>query len=184
MMKRSGRALASLIPLLFITPTFGATITYTAAQPTTFVTPGVLHTASVALPLFDPSLGALTRMTLTLTGDSFHDFSLENFGATPGTVNFSISAQMAASAPGGLNPTVTPTLDGSRFLPAYDGLLDFGGSRGQHSFGQTGASDSSFRTDAGVLALYTGLGNFSTGLSAKITKFDIRAEPTHYQSQQ
>lgn len=86
-------------------------------------------TATVGVPAFDPALGVLRAVTLTLGGTVTGTLALENTNAQTATVSYYPVAVIIATGPAGaLYPSPNPAfeLDGLA-MQSFDGVLDFQG---------------------------------------------------------
>ena len=81
-----------------------------------------------------------------------------------------VSGTLSLAAPGASPLTVTPTLNESTALSAYDGAADFAGTSG-HDFGVQSAngSNSASVTNASSLSAYIGTGTVSFNEAAHAT---------------
>jgi len=131
--------------------------------------------AGVSLSKFDPLLGTLTKVTLTLNSDTYSGaIDWDNEGSAS-TVTLGIGAEVTIDALGGaLAVTVVPLQTGSGSVTAdNDGAPDYIGSDSFSVIGGTGSdSDFTSSTNAAVLALFTGAGTyFDVWLSSSVSTF-------------
>lgn len=135
-----------------------ATLTFNdALPPTTTNWSGTLN-----LPRFDPALGTLDRVTLTLSGQIVSSIFLESLDAEPSTIHASNSMQATATTSlGAFSATATNPVTFN--ATAYDGVTDFAGTSG-HTFSSILASGTGTLStiDPLKLALFIGLNNFAT----------------------
>jgi hypothetical protein len=152
--------------------------------------------SSFPMTQFNPALGTLTQVDLTVTGNSNAGFNkIENTGGSAGSATLSIGANITVTGPASLVNLTTPATVGSSGLTAWDGITDFAGTSG---FGVNGAPASdtqsaSISSGLGpyigggtVLFNYSSLANFSnsnnfessTGLTSAGT-FDFAATVTY-----
>lgn len=119
------------------------------------------------LQQFDPSLGQLTQVALTLTGTVSGTVGAEVTSRKPGpfVFTFNLKSSIALGLPGEAAAaalTVTPTWVGNATRSSFDGTLDFSGSSGIF-LGELRASATAQQhyTDALILDLFTGAGTLS-----------------------
>jgi len=89
---------------------------------------------TVQLPAFDPSLGVLRDVRVTVTGAVHGTWGLENTGSSTiqDLSGDSIGAYVSVGLPAGWFPTLNPAMEGSTawvFAP-FDGTIDFAGPSG------------------------------------------------------
>ncbi len=112
---------------------------------------------TVPLPKFDPALGTLTKVTLTLDAEtSAGSIAFDNEAASSSDVDLGIGAEVTATGPGTLAVTAIPlqvgagTVDGDN-----DGAADFIGTDAFSVAGGSGAdSDMDMSTLPATLALF------------------------------
>jgi hypothetical protein len=129
--------------------------------------------AGVSLAKFDPSLGTLTKVTLTLDSNT-----------SPSVIGWDNEAGIASDVTLGIGTKVTInafSIQAVTTMPLQTGLAsvtadndgwppDYGGSDAFLFIGGSGSnSNSNSSTDAGVLALFTGVGTFDVWLSSSIS---------------
>lgn len=137
------------------------TVSYFAAVPTTrtnFTTP-------LTLPGFDPTLGTLTGVQLTLTATVLGDASFESLDASPAAVNVNLSSSVTATAPNALSVTTIPLANTNVTVAGYDGTLDFGGASGRTFGDLTNTATNSNATTSG-LASYIGAATIPVTVTA------------------
>jgi hypothetical protein len=134
--------------------------------------PQSIPTASgpaASLPLFDPSLGVLTQVTITLNADTEAGSIIwDNESDIVTDVTLGVGATVTATAPGALTLTAVPLQSNSTTGVAADndGAADFAGA---DSFTVAGGSGSDSDTDSltGVaVAPYIGVGNFNVNIGS------------------
>ena len=93
-------------------------------------------TGQTQLPYFDPSLGVLTQVTIDVGGTIDGQALLENTNAQAVEATFMPSVWVDTTFPHGVIPDLNPAYDspGTYQLPAFDGVLDFGGTSGFTTF--------------------------------------------------
>ncbi len=130
-------------------------------------------TQNLQLPKFDPNLGALQSIEITMSGHVEGMVRFESRDASPRVINIDLTAKLELHGPdSSLLGFTVPLVSISRNASAYDGVTDFGGTSGETINGLTtdmalGPID--LPVDA-YGALFTGMGNvmlpvISTGLS-------------------
>lgn len=121
---------------------------------------------------FNPDLGTLTSIEITVTGSVTSDISVENTSLTSASsVTATVSGTLTLTGQGLANMVISPTANaGSHNLAIYDGTLNFTGPSAW-AFGSNTASGnkSTTITDPNVLAQYQGTGTVSFGMSASAT---------------
>lgn len=124
----------------------------------------------LTLPQFDPSLGTLNSVTLTVDGSVTTSMKVESINAQPVTITSQRSAEITVKrADNSVLFTLTPTATETFNAAAYDGVLDFGGTSG-HDFGTQLVTDSTtYSVLPADFALFTGLGSTSLGIHAEGT---------------
>lgn len=127
------------------------------------------------LSLFDPSLGTLTQVELSLDADAFSgSIAWDNEAAIPTDVTLGIGAQVTITTTFGNSVIAVPLQLGSALGVAADndGAADFVGTDSFSVVGGTGNdTDSAFLTAAIDLANYTGLGTFGIDVEALVQNF-------------
>ncbi len=111
-------------------------LVYTDTVPITSVS---TYPKSFTFPQFNPTLGILTNVTITVTGEFTGSAGYENLDVNPAAVNAQVIANLQVNTPnnsslniGGSMLTINDT------PPAFDGTIDFSGSSGKtYSFAQT-----------------------------------------------
>ena len=128
---RTGRIAALVLPCIlgFARSSSADTVTYTvdlALQTTTW-------TQVAPLPRFNPALGTLQGIEVTLDGHLEGTARFENRDPQPATITTDFSANLRLKRPDTLATLVTmnPTYHSSDAVSAYDGVLDFGGTSGR-----------------------------------------------------
>ncbi|MFW2542146.1 choice-of-anchor E domain-containing protein [Primorskyibacter sp. 2E107] len=122
---------------------------------------------SVLLTQFDPLLGTLDSVSLSLTGSVDGDANAESLDGAPAVITLSLSATITASVAGfpGLSVDVNPLSSSIFNATSFDGTIDFGGTSGVSYSGLT-ASDSDTSVFTSGLSPFIGNGTFSLDLSA------------------
>ena len=131
-------------------------------------------TPLVSLPLFDPSLGTLVKVTLTLDAETFAGvISWDNEAGVMTDVTLGIGAEVTATGLAGVAATAVPlqTDTGLGIAADDDGAPDFVGADSFTVAGGVGVdSDSDELTGVGV-APYVGLGFFDVFVDAIVSTF-------------
>lgn len=168
---------AALVVLLLAGTAQAASVTYNyfgPMQDTNFST-------FVTLPLFNPVLGTLDSVDITLTGHALGDIAFENanlfnppsFFAPAATFTYAVQATVTIQKPDLTNLVgLLPTTGGVLNLPAFDTAIDFGGSSGR-DFSNLFASDSfsATYTSGPLFTMFIGFGNISFPVAAQGTSF-------------
>lgn len=117
---------------------------------------------------FNPSLGTLTGIQFSLTGDVNGSAQVESLDGSPSTVTSTLAASITLTRPDLSTLVVAlPTLSSIDNLSAFDGIIDFGGTSGaSHSGSSFLTAFSGILSGAGDLALFTGPGSIVLPISA------------------
>ena len=116
---------------------------------------------------FDPSLGTLTQVDITVTGTFTSEIEVENMSPMLSKVIGTVSGSLAVTGPGTTSVQVNSSTSQTFNASAFDGTLDFGGTSG-HDFGQQTTPPGTKTvtlTGAGDLALFTGTSTVSVTAS-------------------
>ncbi len=93
---------------------------------------------------FNPALGTLEAVNITLVSDIHAALALENLGETSGSINLTEIAGITLTLPGTIGiVTGAPSISVSKNLAAFDGAIDFGGISGANITGLTGTAQTS-----------------------------------------
>ncbi len=134
-------------------------------------------TITVPLPKFDPTLGTLTKVTLTLDAEtSAGTISWDNEAPVASDITLGIGAEVTATAPSALTAVAVPLQTDSGQTDAdNDGAADFLGTDAFAVTGGSGSdSDMDMSTLPATLALYTAtfLGEtFDTTIDSAVETF-------------
>jgi len=148
--------------------TSGALPTLTQEQAATFLETITDWTSQKTIAPFDPALGTLTSIEVTVSGDITSSIEAESLDSDPSTLSAEVTGTITVNVPG-MQVTAIPLLHAGEFDAApYDGVSDFGGASG-HDFGTNTASDSatSTITDASTLNLFSGPGEVTVRAAAR-----------------
>jgi hypothetical protein len=117
---------------------------------------------------FDPALGALETVNITVTGNEIASVGAANLDATPATVGATETATLTLALPGPTTSvTTSPSVTDSMSLGSFDGTQGFSGASGKLDQGLTGTATTSTQLgSAADLAPFTGSGTISLPLSA------------------
>ncbi|MEZ4660429.1 MAG: choice-of-anchor E domain-containing protein [Caldilineaceae bacterium] len=141
-----------------------STITYTDTIPSLiFQGP----TANLTFPQFDPTLGVLTGVQVSLSGDVSGTLGYENVNGAINTFNIDYEVNLTVDLPNATTANasgmVAETLPN---VPAFDGVLDYGGtSGGQRPIAVPLVNTVQF-TDTPTLALFAGAGTIALPVAA------------------
>lgn len=130
---------------LITAPVRAADVTHT----TTILEQPVPWSQSAVLPAFDPDLGILRQVEITVSGSAYGSFGLENTSASPASSPLSISTLVFVTLPAGSMAPPNPAFEYvSPTLAAFDGTLDFAGASGVFGnfAGATGTGQPSMTT--------------------------------------
>ena len=132
-------------------------------------------TAMAPLSQFDPALGTLTEVKLTLDADAFAgSIDWDNEAGIPTDVTLGIGAEVTITTAFGNSVVAIPLQLGSALAVAADNdaAADFVGTDSFSVVGGTGSdSDNAVLTAALDLANYTGLGTFGIDVEAVVQNF-------------
>lgn len=123
---------------------------------------------SLSLQKFNPALGTLNNITITLYGETDGNIRVESTDAAPSTITARLSSMLTLTRPDLTTLVVTSPFAPVRFnASAYDGNLDWTGASGQTWLNLT-ASASSFvsTSSAADKRLFSGPGFVLTPLHA------------------
>jgi hypothetical protein len=124
------------------------------------------------LPLFDPALGTLTEVDLTLTSTtSAGHIAFENTAGVPTDVTLGIGATVMVSGLGGLAATAVPLQIGSGSVTAFDGTLDYAGTSSFSVTGGTGTDSGTGSLTSGAVVPYIGVGTFAVNGTSSLQTF-------------
>lgn len=162
------------------------TVTYrSSVQPLTSTN----FASSLALPLFDASLGTLRSVHISLTGSVDGNVRVESMDMGPALLTTTLGATLTLRRPGA-GPAIVvtlPTITNLFAASAFDGNIDFAGTSGRSWTGLfatatnaatlTGAADLLAFTGAGsMIAPLTGTGASSaSGAGNLLAMFQTRA---------
>ena len=160
-----------ILPLLLVltlqaTGAFAATISYSSSYG---VPVGVQPdwTTTLYLPKFNPGLGTLTGVTVSLTGDIIGSIGVENKQKTSSkTINAALAASMTVTLPGAATLTSNPTSNHSWLLPKFDLIDDKAGTSGITISGVTATDQVYYYVLPADLALFAGFGTQSYYVAA------------------
>ena len=124
------------------------------------------------LSQFDPALGTLTKVTLTLDAStSAGTIAWDNEAGIPSDVTLGIGAEVTAVGLAGITAIAVPLQTGSTTVDAdNDGAADFVGTDAFSVVGGSGL-DSDFDSLTAGLAPYIGLGTFDVDVSSVVETF-------------
>jgi hypothetical protein len=164
--------------------TAGSVITVAQTNPGIFITapgfvtettlPQILRVAdattgwdrSLSLNQFDPSLGTLAAVSITVVTDLNTSMALENLGSIAGTATLTDNGGFSLILPGMTAFNLAgPTLSANATLQAFDGTTDFAGASGTLVSGMSG-TNSVTETIEQSLSSYIGNGTTTIDLSS------------------
>lgn len=158
----------------FTTDSTVSTTPRTSTQTVTVPVTLTNFSAPLSLAQFDPSLGTLTQVDVTVDGTLTSRISAENTSeSSPAPIASVVSGALALTAPGGINLSAPLNNPGATFnAGTYDGATDYAGTSG-HDFGaQTAAVSKSLSlTSAGGddLSMFVGTGTLPASFGAQAT---------------
>jgi len=116
---------------------------------------------------FDPSLGTLTSISWSLSGDVGGSARAESLDASPATLTLDLKATITLDKPGGGTlAQVIPIVSNAFSATAFDGTIDFGGTSGVSYLGLSGSAND-IGTIPGVdWGDWVGLGNVTLSTNA------------------
>lgn len=122
---------------------------------------------ALTIQQFNPALGRLDSVTLTLQGDLLADAAFENRSAGAATITLSLDALLSLLRPDGSSLlTVLPKLLQSELVAAYDGRTDYDGASGSSYTGLTASNTNSVSYfNPADLALFIGTGTINSTLA-------------------
>lgn len=166
----AGMTVLTLTLLAFGSAAQAASVSHSAPYgPTAVPFPA---TAVASLPLFDPSLGTLTKVTLTLDATTSAGVIIwDNEANVPSSVTLGVGAEVTATGLAGVAATAVPLQTDSGIVTADDdGAADFVGA---DSFAVIGGSGSDSDSDELTVGLgpYIGLGFFDVYVEASVETF-------------
>ena len=150
--------------------------TYIEALPTRTTAPQTITVADAptgwsrepSFAQFDPSLGTLDSVNITLTGNEIASVAAENLSVTAATLGFSETPTLTLVTP---DPNTyvraTPNITDGMSLAGYDGSEDFAGTSGRTNQGLTATAQTTAElTSTQNLAAFTGDGSIVLPLYA------------------
>ncbi|MFN0244151.1 MAG: choice-of-anchor E domain-containing protein [Planctomycetota bacterium] len=143
---------------------------------TTILEQPVPWSQSAVLPAFDPDLGILRQVEITVSGFAYGSFGVENSNASPGFTQLNVSSLVFVTLPNASMPAPNPAFEyQSPSLAAFDGALDFSGASGVSGnfAGETGTGAPSMS----VTLFQTPHVAFYVGPSGAPGTFDVGVAP-------
>jgi hypothetical protein len=127
---------------------------------------------------FDPALGTLEAVNLTLNGSLIASVAAENTGSNAIVFSTTQEAVVTLGLAGTLHASVALSTGDSMLLGGYDGTTDFAGTSGHTDTGLIDpflpdgtATLSGSETDPSILAAFTGVGIYDLPISSFGTSF-------------
>ena len=137
----------------------------TAPQTFTFADQTTGWHNTLAAAGFNPMLGTLEAVNITVTGDIQASVAAENEDSTAGSVTATQVATVALALPGGA-VTAAPTVTAALALGAFDGAVDYAGTSGKIDQGLTATNTTTVAlTDTADLAAFLGQGTVTVPIS-------------------
>jgi collagen type I alpha len=174
----SGSGFESVIATLPPVEQVFANSVTTAAQSFTIAIKAAGWTDSLGVTQFDPALGTLEAVDITMNGSILASVAAENTADSAITFSTTQEAVVTLGLGGTLNASVVLSAKDSMNLASYDGTTDFVGPSGHADLGMTDATGplgtSPFfasETDPSILAAFTGTGIYDLPISSMGTSF-------------
>ena len=142
-----------------------AVLTYTDS----IVSTATDWSSTLSVPKFNPALGTLTNIVITLTGSVLGNVMVESMSSSAANVTTTLAASLTLTRPDATTLVVSfPAFTATQAFTAYDGGLDFAGTSGITYAAINSAQTATFTTPppASDLALFTGSGNIVLPISA------------------
>lgn len=156
------------LALLFIGWSYGAAKAESLVYTDTVPIQAMNWNRTLTLPQFNPTLGILTHVEITVTGGISGSIGYENFPAqTPVSVTGQVNAQLQLNLPQNQFLLASRELISiTESASGYDGAIDFGGTSGAtHYYTGTLSAGTAYTTPA-ALQPYIGFGNLTLPLAA------------------
>lgn len=124
---------------------------------------------NLSIPQFNPTLGILTSVEMTLTGQVSGTVGVENRQANPVIVLVQEQAEQELTLPDNSNLIVGGiVISQSVALAANDGIIDFGGPAGRTLSVNAGISGQNTWTGPATVAPFVGVGNVTLPVGASV----------------
>jgi hypothetical protein len=134
-------------------------------QTLTFADRTTGSSGQLAIHQFDPALGTLEAINVTVSGDLSTSVAAENEDTAPAVITVNQDATVTLALPGATDSTSAPVVS-SVELGGYDGTVDFAGSSGTIDQSQALIpAVAETLTDATDLAAFTGSGTLGATIS-------------------
>lgn len=159
----AGAAMAAVGPANAATEVFSQTF-----GPTGLVAAPFPVFPLISLHKFDPTLGTLQGVTLTLDLTAANDILFENFGASPHNVTLNAVSTVNFSGTGIPSFSSIVNFSPIRNVTAFDGSFDYAGTSGFHIIESASAGPVQFIVGPSSFANFIGLGNYSGTLSGSL----------------
>ncbi len=156
-------------PTIFGWPIFDTTWVTSTPRVVSFAAQTSGWSNNAGFAQFNPALGTLDQVLVTVNDSVSGTFSAENLDAAPASIGIAESGILTVTGPGELGGLSALSSSNTVFtLGAYDGTQDFGGISGQSaSLAAPGTAPASDRlTDAASLAAFTGTGTVVVPVSS------------------
>lgn len=126
--------------------------------------------AAMTIPRFDPAIGQLDAVDITLTGTIVGQVQFESLDGASATISSNLSAVIELQRPDTtMLAQAAPSATRVDTVSPFDGLIDFGGGSGRSYTLTASLSVFDSLSDAADLALFTGLGDITLPVSATAT---------------
>lgn len=154
----------SLLALLSLSASAQSPIVHTDTAPS-LVFQG--QAVDLTFPQFDPALGVLTGVEISLSGDVSGTLGYENVNGAINTFNIEYEVNLEVGLPNGATANASGMLaETLPNIPAYDGALDYAGTSGGQRPVSVPLSNTVQFNDAATLAQFAGAGTVSLPVAA------------------
>lgn len=163
-MSKLSLSAAALVVMGLVSAVNAATVTYTQSYsgPTNWA-------QAIALPKFNPSMGSLQSVLLTLVGTVGGSAGFENTDPQAATIVTSRQGNFALTRPNGSSLTLTSSVTTTDSVTGYDGNLNFGGTSGKTYSNLWGTGTASAAMTATEIPNFLGLGSISIPVAVLAT---------------
>lgn len=125
--------------------------------------------ATQTVAQFDPSLGALNGIQILINGKLTSNIQIENLDGAPSDVSAQVHGTLILQGPGFTPQSLSPSINDSATLGAYDGTLDYGGTSGKDFGAQSAQANQTLNLAAATndLSAWVGKGTVSLTEAAR-----------------